>query len=383
MRGVPWTEPLEEVAVPAFGITGGAAALRDRSRALLQAYACMLRELLGLAPVPPQAALRTVTRAAAEAGLVLFVGEAVAIELAPNPRELSAVGGGRSGTLRWLPATVAVQAPRGHSKPPTSAAPASAIIDVVDDPADASTLLSQHGSGLQTPPVSRSGGPEGGRLPTTRLVVQAVAPGSASLCCRLEMTQPSATSAPPAASQPVAAVLVPVTVHPSGVSPTLAAVLDAVAPLPANAPAAEALRLLEVAVGDGASSPMAAVLRAFGTFAAALSVRDAHSAADAAQQAAVSPPRSDGGTAGAGAVTMLLHDCVATVAGTMQRPPALPGSSGDGDAWDGPTEEVTLEELVASHPYFATSADERGEGEMLRHVADDYAQWTFPLLHAS
>ena len=174
------------------------------------------------------------------------------------------------------------------------------------------------------------------------------------------------------------------TVHPSGVSPTLAAVLDAVAPLPANAPAAEALRLLEVAVGDGATSPMATVLRAFGTFAAALSLTDAHSAADAAQQAAVSPPRSDGGAAGAGAVTMLLHDCVATVAGTMQRP-ALPGSGGDGDAWDGATdsEEVTLEELVASHPYFSASADDRGEGEVLRHVADDYAQWTFPLLHAA
>lgn len=337
----------------------------------------MLRELGGCAPPSSSAAgVRTLDRAAAEAGVVLSAGETVAIELSASERELAgaaaaATAAPAGAVLRWLPPIVENGARHGGAQRTSSQSAAAAVVDVH------AVVSSAAGDGSDA----------ASRNPSTRVLVRAHAPGSATLCARLDWQlphQPQQQRQHPAA----AAVLIPVIVYPAGSSPTLAAILDAAAPLPAAAPAAEALRLLEAAVSESegpsaAAAAAASVLRAFGTFAAALSPEEAHSAADAAQQQAAGPGPHNS------SAMMLLHDCVATVAGAVQLLLPSPGDGGsvNDDGMGAPAAasqaEISLEELAA-HPYFEsrTGAGGDAEAEWLRAVADDYALWASPLLRS-
>lgn len=371
LRGVPWTEPLLEEAAAAFssalGTVGGLAAVEDRSHALLQAFSCMLRDLLG--PLPPeQPLLRTVSRATAESGLVLVVGEAVAVDLGHGLEK-------NDSSLRWQ-LSVADEGERsGTSMRRSDSAVAPPTVDATLVAAPRASVSTTHLSPHPTAAAVADEAP-----PMNRVVIRALRSGTASLCCRPVYPGEAARGVglPPSSGGSVA--LFPITVYPAGVSPTLAAVLDAAAPLPAASPAAEALRLLESASSEGGPFSSGA-LQLLSSLTAVLKPEEAAAAANAAVQQAES-----GAPSGGRSSALLLHDCVAAIAEAVQ----LQSNS---EALDhvASTPEVTLEALVA-HPYFSPGAlgieshpseREGNESAWLRAVSEDYALYAFPLLHAS
>ena len=364
LRGIPWTESLEEADVPAYASVSGPAALRARSRALLQSFACMLRELLG--PADPLTLHRTVGRSCAEAGIALVVGEKLTFQLDASEREAAAAAR-VAGGLVWLPPIVEDATGRQHEGGGISASHRRAVeVSAVSPSSVAFSPLG--GAERDTSPSQLTQVPAQSKA---CYAIKALKVGSASLCCRLEHQSGNGQDLR-SESRQMATVLVPITVYPAGVSPTLDAILCAAAPLPSQSAAAEALRLLEAALTGDVGSPSSLALEsALSAFAAILNPQAAESAADVAHQRSEdSSPTSKSNE------VMLLHDCVAVIAegAHLSRCSDVISSTDHVTGMN----EVTLESLLL-HPYFGLGVDDE---RWLRDVSDDYTQYSYALQHS-
>lgn len=401
LRGVPWAGPLSEGIGAEGGPLadwGGRAALDARSRALLRAYGCMLRALL---PSDSHQGARVVRRRLAEVGFSMTVGEVAGVQLEASEAELRAAAPDGAGDAVWLePVVQATAPPHSAAREVTRRAAARACVEVIADPA----------------PASRTSAHPTAVAAMARFSVRAVHVGSASLLFKLYSSAAGggggAFGEPGDAALlggPGAVVLVPVTVYPAQTSPVLSALMDVAAPLPAAAPIAEVVRLLEAAVrhahgeqqqhvagvdGRSSSSSSSVLLQTAGLLATLLSPRSAQAAADLAGQAAAA------GSSNAAAVpAVLLNDFLAAIVGVLSgAQPAAASLS--------PAAPVLSLSQLAAHSYFSLSQlvrqhaesspqrstsspasnlvdnDTEFEPRWHRAVADDYALYSFALLHS-